>query len=68
MKDALAQAGALIDQDEYAAKHIAMRSFVFVEEAARLSPKEYKRAEVERVLARFHDRCAQLALVTGGVS
>jgi len=65
MKDARAQALALIDEDVYAAKHIAMRSYVFIEEAARLSPKDYPAAEVARVLARFRDRWAQLA-VTGG--
>jgi hypothetical protein len=64
MKDARTQALDLIDADEYAAKHIAMRSFVFVEEAARLSGRDYAPAEAARVLARFRDRWAELATVT----
>lgn len=62
MHDARTQALALIDADEYAAPSIAVRSFVFIEEAARLSPKEYQAAEAERVLTRFRDTVARLAV------
>ena len=62
MNDARTQALALIDADMYAAPSIAVRSFVFIEEAARLSPKDYQDAEVERVLVRFRDAVARLAV------
>lgn len=62
MVDARTQALALIRQRKHPVSSIALRSFVFVEEAARLWPKEYSAAEKQRVLARFHATAAQLAV------
>lgn len=50
MKDAKAQALELLNHPELTARQRAMRSFVFVEEVARLTPKAYSAAEKQRVL------------------
>ena len=66
MKTAREQALDLINEDEWAYREIAVRTYVFVEEGARLihrSSRDYAPAESARVLARFLDRLAELTAV-----
>jgi len=65
MKDARIMALALIDEDVYAARHIAYLTVPFVLEAARVTPRDYAAAEVERVLAGVRDRVARFAAAGG---
>lgn len=57
MANALALSAELIEEDVIASDAIAHRAFVFVEEAARVSPWEYTPGEATGVLKAF-----QLAL------
>lgn len=65
MVNARTQALALLNHTELDARSRAVRSLVFIEEAARLWPKRYSDAEARRVVARFEAACAQLAAAGG---
>jgi hypothetical protein len=53
MADALALSTDLINEDIVAYDTIARRAFVFIEEAARVSPFDYTSEEAEEVIEKF---------------
>ena len=66
MQDARAQSVALLNHPELTPRQRAMRTIVFLEEAARLSPKRFSDAEKRHVLREHLAAHVRFGVLAGG--